>query len=182
MSAQLASLYCIACEHWKLKHSPPKLVFGSTIRFRDNILLIKLNDTSTTELLLLCKTIYQLDFTKEQAGEFLESLEIRLKWVKDDVENFLRFDLSWKQGGIMQAPRPEMQLKKWLSPHSLNVRFMLRCYLPSALSKCLFYASDDSIKTHNVRLLMKQLEEVYPRAWWWKNCRYTLLQIKKGIG
>ena len=48
MSAQLASLYCIACEHWKLKHSPPKLVFGSTIRFRDNILLIKLHDTSTT--------------------------------------------------------------------------------------------------------------------------------------
>ena len=53
MSAQLASLWCMACElHRSNLIVSERFLFGTFVRFRDNILLFKHRETSNSEILL----------------------------------------------------------------------------------------------------------------------------------
>ena len=67
MSAQLASLYCIACEYVQLSKGLHTISFYKIIRFRDNIILFLLHDVSYQEMLIHLSMVYKLQFTKENA-------------------------------------------------------------------------------------------------------------------
>ena len=69
MSAQLASLFCVACEYHHLQVGLVTLTMGEIVRFRDNVLLLLPHDLSINEMLLLMNNMYKLEFTKEQGGK-----------------------------------------------------------------------------------------------------------------
>lgn len=76
LSAQLASIYCLACETHKQSVCPLKGIFGPMARFRDNIFICCLQDLSPKEIVPLFQTMYQLQLTIEQSGKLLQSLEM----------------------------------------------------------------------------------------------------------
>ena len=92
MSAQLACLYCIACE---TLHNEKSIVqsniFGDPVRFRDNIIMVILNDISIREVLYLFKSIYLLEFTKEQlTADVFKCLEMEVQLLfNTNTERFL---------------------------------------------------------------------------------------------
>ena len=88
LSAQLASIYCIMREMEHLETVKDiKLVFGRVVRFRDNIIMCKLQDITTKELLKYFEKMYNLELTIEQQGVTLESLEFILKFLKKTIMN-----------------------------------------------------------------------------------------------
>ena len=95
MSAQLASIYCMAIECKVNKVGGPLPFFGTPIRFRDNFLTILLDHLSTSELLLHLSQTYDLEFTKEQAALTAVCLETVIHW-KQWKGKFLGFTLAWK--------------------------------------------------------------------------------------
>ena len=102
--AQSASLYFMACESFHLTNNVYQSAwFGSATRFRDNILLIILQDISVTEILLLFKLNYKLEFTKEQASHTIESLESILILNTHHTDNFFDWiTIQWKSVNYLQ--------------------------------------------------------------------------------
>ena len=183
MSAQLASLYCLACELHKVSSSPLRSIFGPVSRFRDNVFLCAMPDFSTAEIRLLFSKMYNLQFTLEQCGPSLISLEVFLRAHYDDFKFFTHFAYNWKQI-IMQTPKcPEMQIKRWVSPESVNAKYMVRCYVPSACAKCIIYSHSPLAALRNLLAFASILRDHgYPPAWWKFYVNNVLRMKRTGIG
>lgn len=183
MSAQLASLYCIACEFFKLQHSPLKSVFGPVTRFRDNILLCPTQDFSNAEIKLLFSKIYNLQFTVEQCGPGLVSLEVFLRAHYDIHKYFTHFVYHWKQITNITPKQPRLKVIQWISPLSINAQYVIKCYVPSACKKCVTYSHSRLCAIRNlVSLSHLLINNGYPPKWW----RHYVLKImhakRTGVG
>lgn len=183
MSAQLASAYCIACEIVFLKHGPPRSLFHTPARFRDNVILLALRDVSNMELLQLFHAIYCLDFTVEQSGCTLTSLEAHLRWVVNDLQCFTHFQLLWKLTQPVKPPRPEMQIQKWLDHYSLNAKYFVKSFTPAACQKCLYYSlSEEDALKNLLALETLYTEHMYPAKWWKRYWTQMTQKTRKGEG
>ena len=181
-SAQLASLYCMSQELVMLNTKMPKIFFAPPIRYRDNLFLMMTKDFSSAQLLLFLKKMYLLDFSVESRGYILQSLEFYFSWtweLKDMVEpNSLLdsvkhkpikniFTLQWKHFTEPEPARPEMTIKRWVNPQSINAKTILKSYVPSAKLKCDWYALDASHRMANMRGLQAQLiKNHFPKSWY----------------
>lgn len=183
MSAQLASLYCIACELHKTFNSPLRCIFGPVSRFRDNIFLCAMHDLSTNEIKLLFSKIYNLQFTLEQCGPSLVSLEVFLRAHYDTKNYFTHFIHNWKQIMVQTLKRPVMQVKKWVSPNSINAKYIIKCYVPSACEKCVYYSHSTKAALRNLLSFASILtENGYPPSWWKFYVNNITRVTRKGIG
>ena len=140
LSAQLASLYCVSCESIQLKKNIySACLFGSPLRFKDNILMLILPDISVVEVLLLFKLIYDLEFTKEQiTNDTMDFLEMRIKMVRSHDNFFQFFQINWKL--VLTSEGTNEQRRKYMlvQGHSSNAREVFKCYLPNVFIKCKF--------------------------------------------
>ena len=180
MSAQLASLYCMACEYVQLSKELHTISFYKIIRFRDNIILFLLHDVSYQDMLIYLSLVYKLQFTKENAGKCLQCLEFEVNNIYTE-ELLQRVSLSWKGSKLPPETRPEMTQIKWVSANSQNAKYICQVYLPSALKKCQVYAQSHEDFVCNVKGLYDQLSQTdYPRTWY--KCVWATLYPRKGIG
>ena len=83
MAAQLECLYCMAIEHFYLTTRMNSIFFTMPIRFRDNILMVVMEDFSIQEIITLFEKRYFFKFTKEQVGISIKSLEMVVQWDKE---------------------------------------------------------------------------------------------------
>ena len=157
--------------------------FGAVLRFRDNILLIALMDWSCSEILLWLHSLYDLDFSKEQAGHHLKVLECDIHWHCANSHKFFdRFSVGW--GPLFELPpaRVTMGKKSWVHPLSCNAKHLMASYVPSAMLKCGFYACSleeaESNRSKFVELLHKN---GYPCNWWRGIVSQTWVSVGKGI-
>lgn len=168
LSAQLASLYCMACEHHQLTLTLQRTFthFGKIVRFRDNLIMLLSQDFSTQEVLYFLHSIYHLNFTVEQIGQSIKTLEVFLSTLRDNNHFFLHFSLTWKSLVPQVPPREEMKSKQWVDKWSTNARFICRVYLPSAKRKCLIYAHNREQQLQNLKTLYGILKvQKYPKDW-----------------
>ena len=180
MSAQLASLYCMACEYVQYYKGFHTMSFYKIVRFRDNIILFLLQDTSYQEIILFLSKIYNLQFTKESAGSSLLCLEFLVTNVYKG-QMLTHVSLQWKGAQPLSVPRPEMHCERWVSPHSQNAKYICKVYLPSALKKCRTYAKSQEDFVSNVQGLKAQLLQAgYPRSWW--TMVWAALHPRTGVG
>ena len=182
MSAQSASLYFMACESFHLTNNVYQSAwFGSATRFRDNILLIILQDISVTEILLLFKLNYKLEFTKEQASHTIESLESILILNTHHTDNFFdRITIQWKNCKLPTTKFPFQKLHKLVDKSSLNAKSVLKSYLPSAIQKCYYYSINNDQIDNNLKHRSQYLQSFqFPRHW----LKPILREVwKRGIG
>ena len=138
MSAQLASLYCMACEYVQYKSGLYAVSFYKTRRFRDNIIIFALSDFSYQEILYYLTHIYKLDFTKENSGQSLTCLEFRVKTIRDKNNFISHLSLRWKGSHTETVPRPEMSCKK------MGERTQCKCkiHMQSIYTQCTEQMSD----------------------------------------
>ena len=168
LSAQLASLYCMACEHHQLKICLNTTVFGKLVRFRDNIILLLGSDFSTSEVGLYLQSMYQLEFTVEQAGPTIQSLEFQITKQTTPAGFLSKMKVEWK--GAVQPinilHRPEMACKRWVSPWSSNAKFICTTYLPAILRKINLYTLPTVNKRQAIEYIQESLSlESYPKRW-----------------
>lgn len=139
LSSQLASLFCCACEIHATTLSLNQIWFGRPLRFRDNVLFLIGPDMSSTELLLRFWKRYGLKFTTEQRSQKIQSLEADLTLICTPTT--VTLNLRWKLPK-MNVPEPRQEQRRFVDPHSLNIKPLLRSYIPAAAQKCHFYALD----------------------------------------
>ena len=66
------------------------------MRFRDNLILHLLNDFSCTEVILFLKGVYQMQFTIQQFGKSLLSLELHVEDKVDSKGRYQSQKVIWK--------------------------------------------------------------------------------------
>lgn len=128
-------------------------------------------------------TTYGLQFTIEQSGSSLISLEVFIKCHFDENNFFTHFCKQWKQIIIQPLKHPRLALKKWVSPSSVNAKYIIKCYTPSACSKSLIYSHSNSSAIRNLQGFASLLfENGYPKHWWRHYVNNVIHLTRTGVG
>ena len=128
--------------------------------------------------------LYKLDFTVERTGHSLMSLEVLIEAKFDEKsKNFTEFWLTWKQVVPLEDNLPSQAIKKWVSPKSVNAKYIITCYIPSAAQKCLVYSHNSTHALSSIQKLALILQSSgYPASWWGHILKNVQLKARKGIG
>ena len=134
-----------------------------------------------TEILLLFKLNYKLEFTKEQASHTIESLESILVLNTHHTDNFFDWiTIQWKNCKLPTTKFPFQKLHKLVDKSSSNAKSVLKSYLPSAIQKCYYYSINNYQIDDNIKHFLQYLQSFqFPRHW----LKPILREVwKRGIG